>query len=206
MTLVALSASYGALGSVIGPRVAEQLGVPFIDRAIPLAVADALHVPLEQADADEQRPGTGFLERLLAAFQHAEPVIGPIPVITAADPGEFRRATEAALRRQAADGRGVILGRGAVFALADRRDVLRVRLDGPPEARTRQAMDLQGLDRETAERRREAADRSHADYARLYDADLHDLGHYHLVLDSTALPEETCVELILRASRHLGER
>ena len=45
MTLVALSASYGAGGSVIGSALAEPLGVPFIDRAIPLAVADHLHVP-----------------------------------------------------------------------------------------------------------------------------------------------------------------
>ena len=36
MSLVALSASYGAGGSVIGPALAERLDVPFIDRAIPL--------------------------------------------------------------------------------------------------------------------------------------------------------------------------
>ncbi|HYB27041.1 MAG TPA: hypothetical protein VEF89_10550 [Solirubrobacteraceae bacterium] len=38
MTLVALSAFNGTGGSVVGPTVAERLGVPFVDRAIPLAV------------------------------------------------------------------------------------------------------------------------------------------------------------------------
>jgi hypothetical protein len=37
--VVTLSASFGAGGSVIGPRVAEELGLPFLDRAIPVAVA-----------------------------------------------------------------------------------------------------------------------------------------------------------------------
>ena len=36
MTLVAISASFGAGGSRIGPALAERLGVPFLDRAIPL--------------------------------------------------------------------------------------------------------------------------------------------------------------------------
>ena len=204
MPLVALSAAYGALGSVIGPRVAEELGVPFVDRAIPLAVADALHVPLEEADADEGRPGSSFLERLLSAFQHAEPVTGPMPLPTAGDADEFRRATEQALLRQAASGRGVILGRGAVLVLRDQPRALRVRLDGSPEARVRTAMRLSGLDRETAERRRRAADRTQADYARLYGADLRDPAHYHLMLDSTAIPPETAVALIVAAARSLA--
>ena len=40
--LIALSAAYGAGGSIIGPALADRLGVPFLDRAIPLAVADRL--------------------------------------------------------------------------------------------------------------------------------------------------------------------
>ena len=35
MTVVTISAAYGAGGSEIGPLVAEELGVPFVDRAIP---------------------------------------------------------------------------------------------------------------------------------------------------------------------------
>ena len=37
--VVTLASLYGAGGSVVGPRVAERLGVPFLDRAIPDAVA-----------------------------------------------------------------------------------------------------------------------------------------------------------------------
>ena len=54
MTLVTLSAPYGAGGSQVGPEVAERLDVPFVDRAIPTAVAERLAVPLRDAvDRDE---------------------------------------------------------------------------------------------------------------------------------------------------------
>ena len=33
--VVTVSALYGAGGSVVGPRVAEELDVPFLDRQIP---------------------------------------------------------------------------------------------------------------------------------------------------------------------------
>ena len=47
MATVTVAATYGAGGSVIAPAVAKRLGLPFIDRAIPVAVAEEIHEPLE---------------------------------------------------------------------------------------------------------------------------------------------------------------
>ena len=113
MTLVALSASYGAGGSVIGSALAEPLGVPFIDRAIPLAVADHLHVPYDDAAAHDEQVSTGWLGRLLSGFvggDVAAPVPHPADTVSADD---FRRAAEEVLLAQAEIGEGVILGRGS---------------------------------------------------------------------------------------------
>ena len=101
MTLVALSASYGAGGSVIGSALAEPLGVPFIDRAIPLAVADHLHVPYDDAAAHDEQVSTGWLGRLLSGFvggDVAAPVPHPADTVSADD---FRRAAEEVLLAQA---------------------------------------------------------------------------------------------------------
>ncbi|HWN35978.1 MAG TPA: cytidylate kinase family protein, partial [Pseudonocardia sp.] len=66
MYVVTLSAAFGAGGGVVGPAVAERLDVPFIDRAIPAAVANDLGVSLEDAmSRDEQVKG--WLSRMLAA-------------------------------------------------------------------------------------------------------------------------------------------
>jgi hypothetical protein len=47
--VVTVAALYGAGGTVIAPRVAEALGVPFLDRQIPEAMALESGRPLGQA-------------------------------------------------------------------------------------------------------------------------------------------------------------
>ena len=206
MTLVALSASYGAGGSVIGPALADRLGVPFLDRAIPIAVASQLDVPLDQAEAYEQA-SESFLDRLLRGFVGTDVGV-PAPVPAEAFTSEdFRRATEDVLLRQARTGEGVILGRAAVVVLRDHPGVLRVRLEGPRERRVRQAMVLGGVDEDAANAALERVDRTHGEYARqFYGADIRDPSLYHLVLDSTAIALDACVELIALSAESLGPR
>jgi membrane protein implicated in regulation of membrane protease activity len=165
MTLVAISAAYGAGGSHIGPAVAERLGVPFVDRAIPLGVADQLDVSYNDAVSYQER-GRSWLERVLGGFLGGDTgVPTPLPAGTVTSE-DFRRATEDVLLRQAATGKGVLLGRASVVVLREDPRALRVRLDGPGDRRIRAAMRLGNLDQETAERAMHHLDRVHADYAK----------------------------------------
>ncbi|MGH2915342.1 MAG: AAA family ATPase [Solirubrobacteraceae bacterium] len=200
MTVVALSAAYGAGGSQIGPALAQRLGVPFVDRGIAIAVAERLEISVDAALAEEERGGGGLLEQLLAGFAGAytgAPATLPDDVVT---PREFHLAAREALLAQAATGEGVILGRGAAAALREDLSVLRVRLTGPAERRIEHAMRVRGLDRSAAKRAMRALDRAHGDYVRrFYDVDIDDPLLYHLVLDATAFGQDDCVELIERA-------
>jgi cytidylate kinase len=205
MTLVALSAAYGAGGSLVAPALAERLGVPFLDRAIPLAVAERLDVPVDDAVAHDDQPGAGRLERLLRGFVGGD-TLAPAPVLPeGAWAEDFRDATEAELRRQAAAGEGVLLGRASVIVLRDHPRVLRARLDGPAQARLSQTVERWGLEPETARRAMHATDHAHADYARrFYGADLADPSLYHVVLDTTALDLDTAVEILAAAARSIA--
>ena len=201
MTIVALSGAYGAGGSRIGPALAERLRVPFLDRAIPAAVAEELAVPFDDADAHDEQLNATWVERLLSGLFAAD-LSAPLPVPAAArSAGDFRSATEAVLLRLAADGEGVILGRGAAIVLRDRPRVLRARLHGPCERRIQQAMRLEEIDFATAQRRQRELDRAHATYAKhFYNADIDDPALYHVVLDSTTITLDTCVEILLAAA------
>jgi cytidylate kinase len=205
MSLVALSAAYGAGGAVIGPRVAERLGVPFIDRAIPLQVAERLDVSVDEVSAHDEEATDSFLDRLLRAFVWTDVgVPAPVPPEPLSSE-EFRQATEEVLLRQAATGQGVILGRAAAIVLRHDPKVLRVRLDGPSERRVLQARRLGKVDEETAQSTLRKLDRAHTEYARqFYGVDIRDCSLYHLVLDSTAIELEECVQLIVEASRSLA--
>ena len=203
--LVALSASYGAGGDIIGPALARRLDVPFVDRAVPLAVADRLEVSYDEAVAHDEKASAGWLERLLSGFVGGDTgVPAPLPG-EAFSSDDFRRATEEVLRRQAATGQGVILGRGAIVVLRDQPRALRVRLDGPADLRVRQAAAIDGLAPDAAEEARARFDRAHEVYCRqFYGLDIRDPALYHVMLDSTSIGLDACVDIIAAAAASLS--
>jgi cytidylate kinase len=74
-----------------------------------------------------------------------------------------------------------------------------VLLDGKREARVEQAMRIEGIDRDRAEQRLDRVDRFRRAYVHdLYGVDPREV--CQLVIDSTALPLDTCVELIVAAA------
>jgi cytidylate kinase len=207
MTLITLSAPYGAGGSQIGPAVADRLGVPFVDRAIPTAVAERLAVPLREAIERDEAVGS-WLTRALLSFGQVGPVLAgatPVPGHLLTDDA-FRQATEQVLREHASGTGAVILGRAGAIVLAGEPDALHVRLTGPEPARIEQGMRLEGVDRATARRHMAETDETRRAYVHhFYRADPRDAGHYHLVIDSTAIPLESCTDLIVLAARPPGD-
>jgi cytidylate kinase-like protein len=207
MTVVTLSASYGAGGSQVGPRLADRLGVAFIDRVIPTTVAERLAVPLDDALAHDDAV-RGALERMLMRFAPAAQAFsGAGSPTEMLDERSFLRATEDVIRERCSEASGVILGRAGAVVLRDRPGALHVRLDGPLERRLAQAMNLEGIDRESAERRRRETDRAREAYVQqFYGVDARDPALYHLVIDSTALALDACVELIALAAAARSDR
>jgi cytidylate kinase len=197
---VTLSSLYGTRDEVIGRRVAERLGVVFVDREIPAFVAERLGIP-ETAVAryDEQRRST--FDRLIDSLAHAPvPSQGPPLERLKAIEHSYKVQVEQLLARTAISG-GVILGRAGAVVLHTVPSALHVHLVGPRGARVQHAMDLEGIDLETAEARLRDNDRARAEYGhRFYGVDPADDDLYHLEIDSTAFDVDTCVDLIVAAS------
>jgi cytidylate kinase len=197
MPLVTLSASYGAGGSEIGPKLAQRLGVPYVDRAIPQGVADKLAVPLTEAHERDQSPRSTLSRILLACSPISQAYGAPAPENDPTD-REYARATEEVLTELAKSGNGVILGRAGMLVLRDAPGCLRVRLDGPREARIAQAARVEQVSEDAAAKRMDKVDSARADYVRqFYDVDICDGSLYHVTLDSTAIPLDTCIDVIV---------
>ncbi|WCB92001.1 hypothetical protein DSM104299_00682 [Baekduia alba] len=199
ITLVTISASYGAGGSVVGPALAERLGVPFVDRAVPARIADALgisHSAAEKLDEDVERG----LDRVLAHLAPIGEYYGDVDPDLLKRSSHHEAAEQAIQELAAATGRAVVLGRAGAVVLARDPRALHVRLDGPTPARIEQAMRIESVDRETAQRRMRKTDRAREAYVRrYYRCDARDLELYDLVLDSTRLELDVCVEVIAAA-------
>jgi hypothetical protein len=200
MTLVTISASYGAGGSRVGPELATRLGVPFLGRpTVPELVDAGAQTAAEEEVGDEGlAPRAGGLLSWIASVAVAWGTVEELLPDAAR-----RRELELEVEAFAQGGAGVILGRGAAVVLHDDPRALHVLLDGPVEARVRQAMVIEGIDRPTAERRLSRVDQfRHAYLKDLYGVDVREPASFHLVLDSTAIPLGGCVEIIATAAGH----
>ncbi|HEX6538509.1 MAG TPA: cytidylate kinase-like family protein [Candidatus Dormibacteraeota bacterium] len=200
--VVTISASFGALGSEIAPQVAERLGVPFVDRAIPMRVAELLHVPLGAALEHDDNIESG-VARIIAGAVDAIPQYGiepPPPAEHQPTEESIREATSTVLHEMAATTGGVFLGRGGMVVLRDQPQALHVRLDGSEAGRLSQAI-AHGVPKDSVHRLLWQTDHAREAYMHtLYDVDLHDPRLYHLVLDTTRVPADTCVDAIVSAA------
>jgi hypothetical protein len=202
MASVTISASYGARGERIAQGVAERLGLPFLDRAIPLGVARALHLSDESAESSDEHAPTRWdrVANALSAAGSVTTATGVSPEPTQ-DADAFRMATESILQTVADTTGAVFLGRAGMVVLGGRADVLCVRLDGPREARIAQAV-ADGADPATAGDAQRDVDGARNDYASFFYRKRQDDSRlYHLVIDSTALPVDACVDIVVTAAR-----
>jgi len=202
--VVTVSATYGVGGSVIAPRLAEELGVPFIDRLIS---ADA-----SQAVAEKLRSKEGLIEeeqaaspagRFLSYFARAASVGAMMPPDPHVEDDESIRAkAEGPLAGLALGDPGVVLGRAGAVVLKNRPRAYHIRLDSPVERRLAWASQFEHLDPEAAKRRQNETDRARTAFVkRLYRVDPGDPALYHIILDPTVLGVEAAITLLLAAAR-----
>ena len=200
--LITVSAAYGAGGSVVAPALAERLGLPFLQRVTTSEGHVAEPGPCDEQLSAEEVKATP-VHRLLAHFTQAMPA-GPTqsPPSTHHQDEHLRGHGEAGIHHLLADGGGgVILGRAAAVVLGKDRG-FHVRLDGPAERRVVQGAAIEGISEEQAREHLCAADKARTAYVRrLYRCDPADASLYHLVIDSTAMPLDTVIELIITAAR-----
>jgi cytidylate kinase len=202
--VVTLAALYGAGGSLIGPRVAERLGVPFLDRAIPRSVAERAGVP-EAAVVEAEESPPGRWQRVLDALGRASPPSGASGQVERLDleDRKLRGEIERFLADASRSG-GVVLGRAGAVVLASVPGALHVYLGGNRDARIERVMRLNDVDRAIAARRVKAHDRARRDYVRsVYGIEGDNPALYHLMIDAISLGVDVCVDLIVAASESL---
>jgi Cytidylate kinase-like family len=203
--VVTFSAAYGAAGAEVAPAVAERLGLPFHDRAIAAQVAGRLGVPVAEAEANDETVVRGWWRLVASLGTMPDPVGGVLPMAALPDARAYRQQTERVLEEIASGAGGVVLGRAAAMVLGKRPDVLHVRLDGPRDQRLAAACDRSGRPLDDMRREMEVNDRTREAYVRhFYRCDPADPQYYHLVVDSTALPIDTVVDIVVTAARARG--
>jgi|SRR5947209_3983973 len=196
MRAVTISREYGSGGGEIAARLARRLAWQLVDHQIVEQAARQLGTHKAVVEAHDEKAG-GVLAQL---FQWPYPT-----------PPAEKQAYYEMLRRvvlEAANtGHAVIVGRGAQVLLADRRDVLHVRMVAPLEQRVAYVVRREGLDTDTARTR---AQQKESDRIRYYqtqfqcqpdDPHLYDLVFNTAILTLDNIVDQICLALEQKASR-----
>ncbi len=207
MAIVTISRQYGAGGSEVGRRVAEQLGWTVIDNQFVSAVATQAGLPAEAVAAQEERVPS-LIVRLGRALASSSPEM----FVPGAAPAELEEerlvaVTERVIQEAAAHGRMVLVGRGgqALLAGAPEPEALHVYVTAPHDARVRVVMERLGLPEVEAARTVDTTDSDRDRYVqRYYRRRRDDPTNYHLVVNTALLGYDGAADLVVAAARRRG--
>ncbi len=208
MRAITISREYGSGGGEIAARLAQRLGWQLIDHAVIEQTARELEVHVSVAEKHDEeyvestRPG--ILDRILEQLAPSAPMTGGGGVFIRPSSSAEARAYQATMRHiiiaAATAGHVVIGGRGGQVLLADKRDVLHVRVVAPLEQRVAYVVRREGLDTEAARKRVQAKDQARTRYMQTQYQSQHEDPHlYDLVINTAVLPLDSAVDQICLA-------
>ena len=195
--VITVARETGSGGHKITRKLSEALGVPYYDRDLLRKASEVSGIHERLFGAADERIG---LKEMLSAAEkvYTGEVLPP-------DSDDFTSTRnlfsfQAKIIKELAETEScIILGRCANYLLADRKDVLRVFIHAPLEAREERvaSYSLAWSPREVTKYIR-LEDKRRASYYRYYTGEeWRDAAGYDLSLDSSALGEEGCVQRIL---------
>jgi cytidylate kinase len=185
-SVICVSHTEGAGGEEIGRLLAERLQFRYVEDGIIFEAARGEKLYPEAVAEAESRHAGRKLEVDFNRYESTEKVRGLI---------------RDAILATADEGRVVLGAHAASFALADRKDVLRVLVTASDEARAGRLTAEDGLDAKAAAKQLEESDKGREAYLKSFYGVSHELPtHYDLVVNTDRLVPAAVVEAIARAA------
>ncbi|NTV63081.1 MAG: cytidylate kinase-like family protein [Oscillochloris sp.] len=204
MTVITISHELGSGGRAIGAAVAQELGLTYIDRQIVQQVAQRLNMR-EEVVALHDEHAEGPVGQILHALAEAPMLFlgaPPLEPDLRVHEATCHQATRTAIIAAARSNLALIAGHGANFALADYLGVMNVFVYAPVERRAIRVAAREGISFEEARHEVARSDQSRVGYIQhRYHQRWQDPTHYHLMLNTAALSEDHCTEIIAAAWR-----
>lgn len=190
-SVIVIGRQYGSGGHEIGKLLADRLGFSFYDNEIIQMTAGSTGYTPQFIKEREENMTNSFLYDLVSQmYIYSDTQEAPRDTIFESEANVIRKV--------AAQGNCVILGRCADYVLRDNPDCLKVFLHAPVEFRTGRIMKTEQLSREDAFQKIRRMDRRRSDNYHYYTRRIwgHS-GNYDLTVD-TSLGAEAIQEIILQ--------
>lgn len=202
-TIVAVSRQFGSGGARIGRAVAQRLAFRYADREILAEAARVLKMEATDLEPLEERTASVW-ERIGELFALGAPDTPFIPpTLPGVSESQLFDVEQEVIKSIADEGKAVIVGRGAAHILGDSKEVLRVFLHAPLQARVTLAMAEYGFtERDAAESVVRRSDAARAKFVRaLTGKDWCDATLYDVTLDTAVVGHAQAAELLVQLAQ-----
>jgi cytidylate kinase len=214
MPVITVTRQYGSGGSEVARLAAERLGWTLIDNEFVDEVARRAGLPAEEVAQREER-APGLLERMARTLAVASPEMfiatgaggaadARVPQVEV-DEERIVTVTERIIAEAAAEGRVVLVGRGAQAVLAARPDALHVYVTASQPWRERAIAERLGVSPVEAARAIEEVETHRDRYVKThYGRHRRDVENYDLVVNAERLGIENAAALVVAEARRRG--
>ena len=191
--IVTISRTYGSGGRIIGQRLAEDMGVPFYDKALIDRIAEESGFSKDMIEKAELKAKNSFLYTLATSLGgNGEAGIDGLSLND-----KFFLAQVKVIREIAEEGPCVIVGRCADYVLKDKHDATKIFICAEMENRIKRAVEEYGMDPSKAEAEIKKIDKARTNYYNHHTGrKWGDVLNYHLTLDSGYIGVDETVSLI----------
>jgi len=212
MGVITISRQLGSGGDEIAGLVCEQLGYQRFDKKTMAQIGAELGMTgaiVDRAAASTQIGPRSLIERWFGNYENplGDPSSWTFGARSDARVGlsvvDLRKLIEAGYEK----GNVIIVGRGGMAALQDKRDVLHVRIVAPPDVRIKRVQQREGITEEEARQRVDWRDRTDVEWIKRYfDLDSHEPGLYDLLINTRNITPQVAAGMILDAFKAMPKK
>ena len=196
-TIFTIGRQFGSGGRMVGKKLAEALGIPYYDKELlAMAAKDSGYSEELFRNADEKPASSLLYSLVMGNYPMSSGALGfnEMPLND-----QLFLIQSNTIRKVAAKGSCIIIGRCGDYILKDDPDLISVFIHAPLEARVKRAVEVYGIPADRAEDICLKNDKSRANFYNYYsDRKWGMCRTYSISLDSSLLGIDGCVEEIAR--------
>ncbi len=194
-TVITLGRQLGSNGRIIGQKLAEKLGYKFYDKDLIARVAKESGLSENLFREMDEKPTSSLLYSLVMGVQSSKGLYYHYNDMLNGD--NLFRVQADLIKKIAQESPCIIVGRCADYILRDNPELVKLFLYADGESRVKTIMERNNVDEKEARSAVHKADKRRSNYYNFYtNSEWGCVNNYHLCMDTTALPEEKCVEYL----------
>ena len=202
LPVITISRQFGSGGHEVGEKLARQLDVPFYDKALIAMAAKQSGLSEEVfANADEKATSSLLYSMVMGSYSFGArvPGINEMPIND-----KLFIIQSDIIKKAAAEGPCVIIGRCADYILREHENCLNVFVHASKEERVRRSVAKKNCEERKASDFVTKKDKQRANYYNFYsNKRWDDLQNYDITIDTSRFTVDEAVELLMDAAKRL---